>query len=197
MMAPYGATGTASIGAGGTAGRASGSGYGTSSGLNRVITAGSQTISPPDLSVRISESPSRRCALIESERPDEKNANSARAGTADSTAAANEASPSASRGFITNSLPRIDERVVDANSQLARIRALRIPGGRRECLVHNDVELGHVRGAELRRRHRDLLEDLLTRGQRERIQRLRAQGHPHLLRAGECGLRLIDLQIKD
>src|SRR5262249_18046894 len=59
----------------------SGSGYGTSSGSKRAIVEASQMTSPPLRSVRTSELPSTRCALIESVRPVAKYAISARAAT--------------------------------------------------------------------------------------------------------------------
>src|SRR5580765_3234078 len=80
MSSPYGtaagggATTSATIG--------SGSGYGTSSGANRAIVDASQMTSPPLRSVRTSEVPSTRCALIDNVRPVAKYASSARAGTA-------------------------------------------------------------------------------------------------------------------
>src|SRR5262245_31683636 len=77
MSSPYG---TAAGGVATSATIGSGSGYGTSSGAKRAIVEASQMTSPPLRSVRTSELPSTRCALIDSVRPVAKYANSARAG---------------------------------------------------------------------------------------------------------------------
>ena len=67
MSSPYGTAAAGGAATSVTIG--SGSGYGTSSGAKRAIVDASQMTSPPLRSVRTSELPSTRCALIDSVRP--------------------------------------------------------------------------------------------------------------------------------
>src|SRR5262245_9253158 len=150
MISPYGTaidcawTGASTTGAA----SASGSGYGTSSGAKRATADASHTISPPDRSVRTTDSPSTRCPFTDIVRPVEKKTSSARAGDADARTAV--ASAAVRNVFImrgmrlfyqglacplrrfsahhsnrrASSTDRLDERMEDADAQLTRILAV-------------------------------------------------------------------------
>src|SRR3954468_3531099 len=177
----------------------SGSGYGTSSGTIRSMTDTSQTTSPPPRSMSTSLSSSARWSLIDSVRPVLKNTISARAGAAASTSsrAASVIKRRRQRAFpFIWSLPHIDERVKDADAELARILAARVQHCRHVGLVDRDRELGDVTCAKLRHFQRNFAEVRLFRLQREFVDDLPAQADTHMLRLVEHAAGIIEIEIE-
>src|SRR5258707_10996210 len=100
----------------------------------RTMSDGEQTISPPARSVSTSDSPSRRCDLIDIVRPFSKYTSSARTGCAPSTTAAT--------ATKLTTLMRIHEGMEHSDTELPRILIIAyVELCRNERLVDDQVEL--------------------------------------------------------